>query len=85
MKTKSYLGIKEDLVSQGWEFLTNVDPKVEVKYSGGYNYHTRGVPKSDNEIVEEYLSRGFKEVLVTDAFDAHGRPVEELRAVYVKR
>ena len=37
----------------------------------------------DELLGKDYASSGFKRVLVTNAYDIHGRPIQDMRAVYV--
>lgn len=77
----------------GWEFLGNENiewdsvPKRGPDGLDSYMQVLRHKPRTDMEILEQYASRpSFKAVMVTDAYDANGKPIGDyMRAVYVKR
>lgn len=77
-----------ELEKKGWTWITNVNLKnvvIREMYVNGLT-----VPEvaqcTEKEVVEHYKSRGFGEVLVTDAFDRDGNymPRDRDVAVYVK-
>ena len=55
---------------------------IAAVYSGA-SYGDRNM--LDQALKEEYLERGFKDVLIADATDAQDKLIPGLRAVYVKR
>ena len=72
------------LESQGWTYMGNV-----FQYDGaslrGSQHTKRITPITDADIKAEYLKRGFKEVMVADAFDVAASKLPQHRAVYTKR
>lgn len=72
------------LEAQGWEYLGNVYPYDDASLRGG-QHTTRATPITDADIQAEFLSRKFREVMVTDAYDVHATQLPTHRAVYVKR
>jgi hypothetical protein len=66
--------LEVDLEAQGWEFLVNVHP-MDGRWF---------IPKKDEKIRTEYLKKGFKDVKVERAYDIKGKPLVDLRAIYVK-
>ncbi|MBI2084237.1 MAG: hypothetical protein HYT70_01305 [Candidatus Aenigmarchaeota archaeon] len=80
------------LESRGYEFLTNVNPMIETGIpqradpKTGMLYFDRVLrmyPATDTEIANRYSH--FENILVTDAYDIHGNPIPDFRAVYVRR
>ncbi len=71
------------LESQGWTYIGNVSLYDDASLRG--DQHTkRTTPITDNDIEAEFLSRGFKEVMVTDAYDVAAINLPSYRAVYTK-
>ena len=87
MVKKKKSELQKKLESQGWEFITNVDPKSDLMGGGDDDpLSSRSLhPKSDGELREIYLQRNFKEVKVADAYDIEGNPALDCRAIYVKK
>lgn len=82
--TKSHL--EKDMESQGWKRLGNVFPFDYASLRGGKpTNRNREIPISDQEIKDEFLKRGFKQVMVTDAYDSHAVYLPTHRAVYVQQ
>ena len=88
--------IKSDLQTrleaQGWKFYSNVSPReADVTIpegDAGFEFKLEmrlPKPLTDGEIALQLKERGFKEVMIADAYDIHGNPIEYMRAIYVKR
>ena len=70
------------LEKQGWIYMGNVFQYDDASLIGGQPTR-RTIPISDADIKAEYLKGGFKEVMVTDAYDVVASPLPSHRAVYV--
>lgn len=74
--------LQERLETEGWELLGNDDPwrkRINEKQI------LLNSQKGDAELKKEFLEKGFKEVMVAEAYDLFGKSLSKLRAIYVKR
>ncbi|MBI4146315.1 hypothetical protein HY489_03180 [Candidatus Woesearchaeota archaeon] len=77
--------LQERLEAEGWRLLVNESPSMEFVVGVRNRYWVgRPSPLSDEELGAKYLHRGFPEVRIEDAYDVNGKPVINLRAVYVR-
>ncbi len=71
--------LQNRLESEGWEPWINIDP-LDSWHKG----------KSDEALRKQYLTSleglmSIKDVLITEAHDIYGKPLPDLRGVYIKK
>lgn len=83
-KVKSNL--QKKLESEGWRLLTNDDSEIDwISNDEGFSSPImRLTPKSDGELENTYLERGFEDVKVTKAYDIYGKLLSNYKGIYVK-
>ena len=75
--------LQESLESGGWKYLGNTFPFDDASLRGG-DHTRREFPILDEEIKNEFLGRGFSQVMVTDAYSIEAIYLPQHRAVYVR-
>ncbi len=81
--------LEERLNREGWEFRErrSVRPDTStmsmIPFRGNYLMLDSQPSLTDDRLSEEYRKH-FKDVLITDAYDARGKVLNDMRDVYVK-
>jgi len=73
------------LEKEGWEFLTNADPRLNPFLEDHSEVPLPGsIPMTNSEMEEVYSREVFKRVKVTDIYSKFGEYIPNLRRVYTK-